>query len=56
MKNGEKLEIFDEKWGFPGIYLTCRGFWSKIVGGRRGEGRVLWGFPGFIGIMENQKK
>ena len=56
MKNGEKSEVFDEKWGFHWIYLTCRGFWSKIVGGRVGEERVLWGFMGFIGIVENQKK
>ena len=36
MKNGEKSEIFDEKWGFCRISLTGRGFWSKIVGDRVG--------------------
>ena len=36
MKNGEKSEIFDEKGGLSWIYLTGRGFWSKIVGDRVG--------------------
>ena len=29
MKNGEKSEIFDEKWGFYRISLTGRGFGVK---------------------------
>ena len=34
MKNVEKSEIFDEKWGFPRIWPTGCGFWSKMVGDR----------------------
>ena len=37
MKNEEKSEIFDEKWGFCGICLNGGGFWSKMVGDRGQE-------------------
>ena len=37
MKNGEKSEIFDGKWGFQRIYLACRGFWLKTGGDRAGD-------------------
>ena len=65
MKNAEKSEIFDEKWGFSRIYLTGRGFRLKMIGDRGGESRVvedfigfrrfpgfmsLWGFLGFKGF------
>ena len=47
MKNGEKSEIFDEKWGVLRIFLTWGGFWSKMVGGRGGgESRVVEDFMG----------
>ena len=50
MKNGEKSEIFDEKWRFPRIYPTCRGFWSKMVGVRVGWGEGFGDFPGFYEV------
>ena len=51
MKNGEKLEVFDEKRGFCRICLTGRGFWSKIVGDRQGRGRFFDDFSGFYEVL-----
>ena len=51
MKNGEKLEVFDEKREFSGICLTCRGFWLKMVGDKTGQGEVFNDFPGFYEVF-----